>query len=81
LLTQDRDDVKSIFDPLINDIERMVEEQVNLVTLKRMSEGHPKADQIKVCSPLLLIDDAFSDVIGDFSRGRIRIERVSQMLS
>ncbi|KAF4627027.1 hypothetical protein G7Y89_g11126 [Cudoniella acicularis] len=43
----DRDDVKAIFNPLINDIERLVEEQVNLVTIKRMSERHLKADQMK----------------------------------
>ncbi|TVY30987.1 Heat shock 70 kDa protein [Lachnellula hyalina] len=41
------DDAKKIFDPLINDIERLVEEQVNLVTVKRMSEGHPKATEVK----------------------------------
>lgn len=44
-----RTDVMSIFDPLIKDIQRLVEEQVNLVTVKRLSEGHPKGDQIKVC--------------------------------
>ncbi|KAF4626672.1 hypothetical protein G7Y89_g11485 [Cudoniella acicularis] len=40
-------DVKAIFDPLIQDIERLVDEQVNLVTMKRVADGHPKADQIK----------------------------------
>ena len=48
LISFSRDDVKKIFDPLINDIERLVEEQVNLVTVKRMSEGHPKATEVKV---------------------------------
>jgi hypothetical protein len=48
LLTRCSDDVKAIFDPLITDIERLVDEQVNLVTVKRMSENHPKADEIKV---------------------------------
>ncbi|TVY51093.1 Heat shock 70 kDa protein 12B [Lachnellula cervina] len=41
------EDVKAIFDPLITDIERLVDEQVNLVMVKRMSENHPKADEIK----------------------------------
>ena len=45
-----RTDVKAIFDPLITDIERLVDDQVNLVMVKRMSEDHPKADQIKVIS-------------------------------
>ncbi|TVY34329.1 Heat shock 70 kDa protein 12B [Lachnellula subtilissima] len=40
-------DVKAIFDPLITDIQRLVEEQVNLVKVKRMSEDHPKANEIK----------------------------------
>ncbi|KAM0128669.1 hypothetical protein ACHAO1_008896 [Botrytis cinerea] len=41
------DDLKKIFDPLITDIERLVDEQVNLVKVKRMSEDHPKATEIK----------------------------------
>ncbi|KAL8758202.1 MAG: hypothetical protein Q9199_001665 [Rusavskia elegans] len=41
-------DVKKIFQPLITDIERMVEDQVNLVRVKRLNEGHPKANEIKV---------------------------------
>ncbi|KAL8887793.1 MAG: hypothetical protein Q9215_004678 [Flavoplaca cf. flavocitrina] len=41
------DDVKKIFQPLITDIERMVEDQVNLVRVKRLNEGHPKANEIK----------------------------------
>ncbi|RAL62854.1 hypothetical protein DID88_004695 [Monilinia fructigena] len=41
------DDVKAIFDPLITDIERLVDDQVNLVKVKRMQESHPKANEIK----------------------------------
>ncbi|TVY90525.1 Heat shock 70 kDa protein 12B, partial [Lachnellula willkommii] len=41
-------DVKSIFEPLINDIERLVDDQVNLVKVKRLSDNHPKADEIKM---------------------------------
>ncbi|KAL8693889.1 MAG: hypothetical protein Q9218_001354 [Villophora microphyllina] len=41
------DDVKKIFQPLITDIERMVEDQANLVLVKRLSEGHPKGNEIK----------------------------------
>ena len=41
------DDVKKIFRPLIADIQRMVEEQVNLVKVKRLSENHPQASEIK----------------------------------
>ncbi|EMR81826.1 putative hsp70 protein [Botrytis cinerea BcDW1] len=43
----EHDDLKKIFDPLITDIERLVDEQVNLVKVKRMSEDHPKATEIK----------------------------------
>jgi hypothetical protein len=46
--TRNREDVKRIFDPLITEIERLVDDQVNLVTVKRMSEGHPKAKETKV---------------------------------
>jgi hypothetical protein len=42
-----RKDVKAIFDPLIIDIERLVDEQVNGVIKKRLQEGHSKADDIK----------------------------------
>lgn len=42
--------MKAIFDPLITDIERLVDDQVNLVKVKRMQEGHPKANEIKVSS-------------------------------
>jgi len=41
-------DLKEIFDPLIDDIKRLVDEQVNLVQKKRISESHPKAGEIKV---------------------------------
>ncbi|KAL8667386.1 MAG: hypothetical protein Q9202_000602 [Teloschistes flavicans] len=47
LLIPVRDDVKRIFQPLITDIERMVEDQLNLVLVKRLSEGHPKANEIR----------------------------------
>ncbi|KAL8856127.1 MAG: hypothetical protein Q9178_007252 [Gyalolechia marmorata] len=41
-------DVKNIFQPMIRDIERMVQDQVNLVTVKRLKERHPKANKIKL---------------------------------
>ncbi|KAI4202012.1 MAG: hypothetical protein LQ350_002917 [Teloschistes chrysophthalmus] len=41
------DDVKKIFQPLITDIERMVQDQLNLVLVKRLSEGHPKTNEIR----------------------------------
>ncbi|KAL9027294.1 MAG: hypothetical protein Q9196_004161 [Gyalolechia fulgens] len=41
------DDVRKIFQPLITDIERMVEDQVNLVKVKRLNERHHKAAEIK----------------------------------
>lgn len=41
------EDVRKIFDPLVVDIERLVAEQVTLVKMKRMSEGHPEANQVK----------------------------------
>ena len=49
-VSTDRDstDVKKIFQPLIRDIERMVQDQVNLVRVKRLNERHPKANKIKV---------------------------------
>jgi hypothetical protein len=50
LIVKKREDVKAIFDPLITDIERLVDDQVNLVMVKRMQEGHPKANEIKVGS-------------------------------
>ncbi len=49
MLTRSRKDVKAIFDPLVNDIERLVDDQINLFLVNRLSEGHPKAEEIKVC--------------------------------
>lgn len=39
--------VQDIFRPLIEDIGRMVDDQVNLIQKKRLAERHPKADQVK----------------------------------
>lgn len=41
-------EVKDIFEPLIEDILRMVDEQVKPVKQKRTLEYHERADQIKV---------------------------------
>lgn len=41
------DVVGRIFDPLIEDIGRIVDEQVNLVQKKRLSEGHIKGEEVK----------------------------------
>ena len=43
-----RDVLRRIFNPLITDIQRLVDDQVNLVKVKRLSENHPKAQEIKV---------------------------------
>ena len=42
------EDIKKIFQPLVTDIQRLVEEQINLVKVKRLSEQHAKASEIKV---------------------------------
>lgn len=47
VLTVKREDVKDIFEPLIVDIERLVEEQVNLVKIKKMSESQSEATPVK----------------------------------
>ncbi|ETI20493.1 hypothetical protein G647_08530 [Cladophialophora carrionii CBS 160.54] len=39
--------VEEIFRPLIEDIGRMVDDQVNLVQKKRLAEGHRKGDEVK----------------------------------
>lgn len=41
-------DVRDIFEPLVVDVEGMVEEQVGLVRLKRLSERHEQGKLIKV---------------------------------
>ncbi|PQE04134.1 hypothetical protein CJF31_00003249 [Rutstroemia sp. NJR-2017a BVV2] len=53
-----REDVKAIFDPLITDIERLVDDQVNLVMVKRMQRGttESKRDQGRDLSAPLLRD-------------------------
>lgn len=38
-----------IFEPLVVNIEEMVDEQVTLVRAKRLEENHPMANDIKVC--------------------------------
>lgn len=47
-LSPPRDVLKKIFQPLVTDIQRLVHDQVNLIKVKRLSEGHPKATDIKV---------------------------------
>ncbi|KAI9888402.1 MAG: hypothetical protein M1814_000494 [Vezdaea aestivalis] len=39
--------VKEIFDPLLDNVNQLVDEQINMIRLKRMSEQHPKANAIK----------------------------------
>jgi hypothetical protein len=46
---RNREDVKEIFDPLVDDIKKLVAEQVSLVRAKRLSDRRPMAEQIKVC--------------------------------
>jgi hypothetical protein len=41
-------DLEAIFNPLITDIEKLVDDQVNLVISKRTLEEHPRAAEIKV---------------------------------
>jgi hypothetical protein len=43
-----RENVQKIFAPLITEIQKLVDEQVNLVKIKRMTERHPMAQEIKV---------------------------------
>lgn len=40
--------LQEIFQPLIKDIQKLINDQVNLVIIKRLREGHPKAKEIKV---------------------------------
>jgi hypothetical protein len=37
-----------IFEPIINDIDRLVSEQISQARLKRVLERHPKGQEIKV---------------------------------
>jgi hypothetical protein len=46
--------VEKIFEPLIEDIGRMVDDQVNLVQKKRLAEGLGKGTDIKVMLMRLL---------------------------
>lgn len=47
------DDVEDIFEPLIQDIEGLVKQQVDLVRAKRSEDNHPKADEIRVSNTRL----------------------------
>ena len=79
-----RDTLKRIFQPLITDIQRLVDDQVNLVKVKRMTDGHAKAKEIKV--PILPshkseLSSNLSRPSGHFPRGRLRLQRVPQAMS
>jgi hypothetical protein len=80
-LTLYRADVQAIFDPIIIDIERLVDDQVNLVKVKRMSGNHPKADEIKVGALLHLWLNhlTISHNIGHLSGWWVRIEPIPQV--
>ena len=77
-LTYARDTLKRIFQPLITDILRLVDDQVNLVTVKRMTENHPKAKEIKVGEPNRDATLQLILGIGNLSGRRVRVERVSK---
>ena len=51
-----RDTLKDIFEPIINDIDRLVSQQINEARVKRLTEQHPKGGKITVsdtvCLPL-----------------------------
>lgn len=72
------DDVKEIFDPLIDDIKRLVDQQVNLVQKKRISESHSKADEIKVSLEEQPTYQCISHHVGNFSSWGFWIKRVPQ---
>ena len=42
------DSVHQIFEPVINEIEKLVAEQVDKVKVKRLTDNHPKGPDIKV---------------------------------
>lgn len=42
------DSVHQIFEPVINEIEKLVAEQANKVRVKRLTDNHPKGPDIKV---------------------------------
>ena len=49
-----REDVSAIFEPVVENIEKLVAEQVRLVKIKREADRHPKANTINVlCRHLL----------------------------
>ena len=43
-----RSTLERIFDPIINDIDRLVSEQISDARLKRVMENHPKGQKIEV---------------------------------
>ena len=84
MLNRVRDTLKRIFQPLVTDIQRLVDDQVNLVKVKRMTDGHAKAKDIKV--PILLslrskLSSNLTRFPGHFPSRRLRLQRIPQAVS
>jgi hypothetical protein len=88
-LTLNKETLTSIFGPLISEIEKLIDEQCNMVKIKRMQDGHAKADEIKVRATedqsaallmysrlsSLLVDLALVSISSNVSKGHIQIFR------
>lgn len=48
ILSQSRDDLRAIFQPVIEEISRLIAEQISKVRAKRLQEKHTKTADIKV---------------------------------
>ena len=65
------DSVHQIFEPVINEIEKLVAEQADKVRVKRLTDNHPKGPDIKVRLVTCLIVFESSSFLGHFLGGRI----------
>ena len=72
-----REDLQEIFEPLLQDITKLVGEQVSKVLIKRMKDGHPGAHVVKASLTLSYFNAVSNRLLGYFLGGWIRRERLS----
>lgn len=73
-----RAELQKLFEPVIEDIDAMVTDQMTRARRKRVREGHPGGNGIKVSDALIPKRHAaiLTFGLGDLSRWRVRCKRI-----
>jgi hypothetical protein len=70
--------LREIFQPVFDEIDRLVKEQINAVRVKRLSAGHTKGADIKVEKNHILDHSMLTSDTGSFPGRRVWRESISE---